>query len=47
MSPSVAVHVFLLPPIIVDHVPHGSEQVMEETFGPIFPIVRVPDDASR
>ena len=34
----------LLPPIIVDHVPHGSELVMEETFGPIVPIVRVPDD---
>ncbi|MBZ0128686.1 MAG: phosphonoacetaldehyde dehydrogenase [Rhodobacteraceae bacterium] len=34
----------LLPPIVVDHVPHGSELVMEETFGPIVPIVRVPDD---
>ncbi|MEM7462751.1 MAG: phosphonoacetaldehyde dehydrogenase [Pseudomonadota bacterium] len=34
----------LLPPITVDHVPHGSELVMEETFGPIVPIVRVPDD---
>jgi len=34
----------LLPPIVVDHVPHGSELVMEETFGPIIPIVRVPDD---
>ncbi len=34
----------LLPPIVVDHVPHESELVMEETFGPIVPIVRVPDD---
>lgn len=34
----------LLPPITVDHVPHNSELVMEETFGPIVPIVRVPDD---
>lgn len=34
----------LLPPITVDHVPHESELVMEETFGPIIPIVRVPDN---
>jgi len=34
----------LLPPITVDHVPHDSELVMEETFGPIVPIVRVPDN---
>src|SRR5690606_4168123 len=34
----------LLPPIVVYHVPHDSELVMEETFGPIVPIVRVPDD---
>ena len=34
----------LLPPIVIDHVPHSSELVMEETFGPIVPIVRVPDD---
>lgn len=34
----------LLPPIVVDRVPHGSELVLEETFGPIVPIVRVPDD---
>lgn len=33
----------LLPPIVVDRVPHQSELVMEETFGPIVPIVRVPD----
>ena len=36
--------VALLPPIVVDHVPHESELVMEETFGPIIPIVRVSDD---
>ncbi len=34
----------LLPPIVLDHVPHESALVMEETFGPIIPIVRVPDD---
>ena len=34
----------LLPPIVVDHVPHESELVMEETFGPIIPIIRVSDD---
>ncbi|MEK9672559.1 MAG: phosphonoacetaldehyde dehydrogenase [Rhodospirillaceae bacterium] len=34
----------LLPPIVVDHVPHASELVFEETFGPIVPIVRVPDN---
>lgn len=34
----------LLPPIVVDHVSHDSELVMEETFGPIIPIVRVPDN---
>ncbi len=34
----------LLPPITVDHVAHECELVMEETFGPIVPIVRVPDN---
>ena len=34
----------LLPPIVVDHVPHDCELVMEETFGPIIPIVRVSDE---
>ncbi len=37
----------LLPPIVVDHVPHTSELVYEETFGPIIPIVRVPDDDAQ
>ena len=34
----------LLPPIVVDRVPHESELVMEETFGPVIPIIRAPDD---
>ena len=34
----------LLPPIVVDYVPHESELVLEETFGPIIPIIRVPDN---
>jgi phosphonoacetaldehyde dehydrogenase len=34
----------LLPPITVDHVDYKSELVFEETFGPVIPIVRVPDD---
>jgi putative phosphonoacetaldehyde dehydrogenase len=34
----------VLPPITLDFVPHLSELVFEETFGPIIPIVRVSDD---
>ncbi|MBV2144440.1 phosphonoacetaldehyde dehydrogenase [Falsochrobactrum sp. TDYN1] len=34
----------LLPPIVVDEVPHGSELVMQETFGPVIPIIRAPED---
>ncbi|TQV76151.1 phosphonoacetaldehyde dehydrogenase [Denitrobaculum tricleocarpae] len=34
----------LLPPIVIDKVDHASELVMEETFGPVVPIVRVPND---
>ncbi|MGI9407487.1 MAG: phosphonoacetaldehyde dehydrogenase, partial [Hyphomicrobiaceae bacterium] len=37
----------LLPPIVVDHVPHESELVLEETFGPIVPIIRVPNDDAK
>lgn len=37
----------LLPPIVVDFVPHGSELVLEETFGPIIPIIRVPNDVTK
>ena len=34
----------VLPPITIDFVDHLSELVYEETFGPIIPIVRVPND---
>ncbi|CAN5459870.1 phosphonoacetaldehyde dehydrogenase [soil metagenome] len=34
----------VLPPITVDFVPHDSDLVFEETFGPVIPIVRVPND---
>jgi putative phosphonoacetaldehyde dehydrogenase len=34
----------VLPPITVDFVDHTSDLVFEETFGPIIPIVRVPND---
>ncbi|NMG37864.1 phosphonoacetaldehyde dehydrogenase [Chelativorans sp. ZYF759] len=34
----------LLPPIVIDRVPHESDLVMEETFGPVIPILRVAGD---
>jgi len=34
----------LLPPIVVDNVNPKSELVLEETFGPVIPIMRVPDN---
>ena len=34
----------LYPPTVVDRIPHTSELVMQETFGPVIPIIRVPDD---
>jgi putative phosphonoacetaldehyde dehydrogenase len=34
----------VLPPITVDFVDHTSDLVFEETFGPIIPIIRVPND---
>ena len=34
----------LLPPIVIDHVNPKSELVMEETFGPVIPIMRVSDE---
>jgi putative phosphonoacetaldehyde dehydrogenase len=37
----------LLPPIVVDRVPPGAELVREETFGPVIPVIRVPDDDER
>ena len=33
----------LLPPVVIDRVPADSELVMEETFGPVIPVIRVPD----
>ena len=33
----------LLPPIVIDNVNPKSELVMEETFGPVIPIIRVSD----
>ena len=33
-----------MPPIVVDRVSHESELVIEETFGPVIPIIRVPND---
>ena len=37
----------LYPPTVVDHIPYDAELVREETFGPVIPIVRVPDDISE
>jgi phosphonoacetaldehyde dehydrogenase len=34
----------LFPPTVVDRIPYMAELVHEETFGPVIPIVRVPDD---
>ncbi|WLA78428.1 phosphonoacetaldehyde dehydrogenase [Bradyrhizobium elkanii] len=34
----------LYPPTVVDRIPYTSELVMQETFGPVIPIIRVPDD---
>jgi phosphonoacetaldehyde dehydrogenase len=34
----------LFPPTVVDHVPDDCELVREETFGPVIPIIRCPDD---
>ena len=36
--------VIVCPPTVVDHVPPEAELVHEETFGPIIPIIRCPDD---
>ena len=37
----------LLPPIVLDYVNHKSELVVEETFGPVIPIIRVPDEDEK
>jgi putative phosphonoacetaldehyde dehydrogenase len=34
----------LFPPTVVDRVPFDCELVREETFGPVIPIIRCPDD---
>ena len=34
----------LFPPTVVDKVPFDAELVHEETFGPVVPIIRCPDD---
>src|SRR6266850_5982298 len=34
----------LYPPTVVDHVPHDCELILQETFGPVIPIVRTPND---
>ncbi len=37
----------LFAPTVVDHVPHDCELVFEETFGPVIPIIRCPNDISE
>ena len=37
----------LYPPTVVDHVPYECELVREETFGPVIPIIRCPDDIAQ
>ncbi|MGC8469515.1 MAG: phosphonoacetaldehyde dehydrogenase [Acetobacteraceae bacterium] len=34
----------LYPPTLLDRVPHDCELVREETFGPVIPLLRCPDD---
>jgi len=37
----------LFPVTVVDHVPHTCELVHEETFGPVVPIIRCPNDIAE
>jgi len=37
----------LFAPTVVDHVPPDCELVFEETFGPVIPIIRCPNDISE
>lgn len=37
----------LYPPTVVDRVPYDAELVREETFGPVIPIIRCPDDIAE
>ncbi|HRD77851.1 MAG TPA: phosphonoacetaldehyde dehydrogenase [Hyphomicrobiaceae bacterium] len=34
----------LYPATVVDHIPHTCELVREETFGPVIPVIRCPND---
>ena len=37
----------LFHPTVIDRVPYSAELVHEETFGPVIPLIRVPDDLSE
>jgi phosphonoacetaldehyde dehydrogenase len=37
----------LFPATVVDRVPHACELVREETFGPVIPVIRCPDDIEQ
>jgi putative phosphonoacetaldehyde dehydrogenase len=37
----------LYPPTVVDHAPYTCELVREETFGPVIPIIRCPNDIAN
>ncbi len=37
----------LFPVTVVDHIPYTCELVHEETFGPVVPIIRVPDNVDE
>jgi putative phosphonoacetaldehyde dehydrogenase len=37
----------LFPATVVDHVPYDCELVKEETFGPVIPIIRCPNDIAE
>ncbi len=37
----------LFPPTVVDRVPYDCELVREETFGPVIPLIRCPDDIAE
>jgi phosphonoacetaldehyde dehydrogenase len=37
----------LFPPTVVDKVPHDCELVRQETFGPVIPLIRCPNDIAE
>jgi phosphonoacetaldehyde dehydrogenase len=37
----------LFPVTVVDHIPYTCELVKEETFGPVVPVIRVPNDIEK